>query len=529
MRGPFFARLLNRLGIDARRYWLLVDLFEELTDRRDLYSQVGATGAGLKFAALLYMFIFGLLGVLFALSHPPAAVYQSVFLFLTAVLMLVTMLPETGNSLVNPSEGMLLAHLPIDGATYTAAKLTHLLKIVLYLVPAINLIPALMGWSARDSSPAYPLLHLAAAFAAGLAMGLVSCSLYGWLALLVPPRRLKTAGQWLELSPWLLFVLLQFGSGGLKRLPELWTALDPRIRLPLAVAGGVLTLVLMLGGLRALSSDYLVKVASIAQGRSRRPAAPRRRAPGWKLPWLRDPAARAGFAYASIMIRRDHQFRRQALTVLAPLLVNVAALAKGVRVNPFAGEFSAIHLFPHAVGIAGLVLAAVIAGGSHPRASWIFLLVPPHILGPFSRGLALSLGALLVGAPNLLLLAVLAWNWRLPDAAHFAAFSTAVSLAYFAAALHLIEGVPFASQPDPERQRALLPVMIASGAVTAIVVAFQHFFLFHSRPLVLAAAAILAPAAAIACRYSMRALEDTIRFHLSTLALESGSLYREAG
>jgi hypothetical protein len=528
MRSPFVARLLKRLGIDARRYWLLLDLFEELTDRRDLYSQFGASGAGLKFAALMYLFFFGLMGVVFALGHPPAITFLAVFLGLTAMLILVTLLPETGNSLVNPSEGMLLAHQPIDGATYTAAKLTHLLRIVVYLVPAINLVPALMGWNTRGSYPAYPLVHMAAALLVGVAMGLTSCALYGWLTLLVPARRLKSAGQWLDLAPWLIFVVFQFNREWLKRAPAAWAALDPRLKTSIAAIGAAVTVALMLIGLRALSSDYLVKVASIAQGRARR-AAPARRARSWKTAWLRDPAVRAGFDYAAIMIRRDHQFRRQAFTVLAPLLINAAALFQGLSANPFEGKFSALHVFPHALGIASLVLASVIAGGSHPQASWIFLLVPERNLGPFSSGLAQSLAWMIAGIPNILILALLAWTWGPSDALLFAAFSTAVSLAYFAASLHLIEGLPFSKQPDPARQSTLLPIMIVAGLVTALVVAFQHFLLFHSRALVMAAAAIITAGAVVARRYSLNALEGAIRFHLSTLALETSSLYREVG
>ena len=71
------------------------------------------------------------------------------------------LLSETANSLVNPVEGLVLAHYPINGATYTAAKLTHLLRILSYTVPALNLLPALAGLVAARSPldlPAAPLL-----------------------------------------------------------------------------------------------------------------------------------------------------------------------------------------------------------------------------------------------------------------------------------------------------------------------------------------------------------------------------------
>ncbi len=46
---------------------------------------------------------------------------------------------------MNPVEAHVLAHQPINGATYVAAKLTHLVRILLYLVPAMNAIPAFGG------------------------------------------------------------------------------------------------------------------------------------------------------------------------------------------------------------------------------------------------------------------------------------------------------------------------------------------------------------------------------------------------
>ena len=68
---------------------------------------------------------------------------------------------ETGNSLVNPVEAAVLAHQPISGATYTAAKLTHLITVVLYLVAGLNVAPALAGLTLKGAPWFYPLAHMA--------------------------------------------------------------------------------------------------------------------------------------------------------------------------------------------------------------------------------------------------------------------------------------------------------------------------------------------------------------------------------
>src|SRR5678816_3630635 len=89
-------------------------------------------------------------------------------LFATVFLMYTFLLSEMANLLVNPTEGLALAHQPIAGLTYVAAKLTHLAGFILIGVLSLNLFPAVAplfvakpanlnaGWL-------YPVNHLVAA------------------------------------------------------------------------------------------------------------------------------------------------------------------------------------------------------------------------------------------------------------------------------------------------------------------------------------------------------------------------------
>ncbi len=54
-------------------------------------------------------------------------------------------LQDAVNSLMNPDEASVLAPMPIRGATYVAAKLTHLLSLVAIIATAVNLTPAVAG------------------------------------------------------------------------------------------------------------------------------------------------------------------------------------------------------------------------------------------------------------------------------------------------------------------------------------------------------------------------------------------------
>src|ERR1035441_3664364 len=86
-------------------------------------------------ASWLYYILSGFMTFVFIMTGMRPATYLVVFLALSGFLLFTTLLSETSNSLVNPIEGMVLAHQPINGATYTAAKLTHLLRILIHIVP----------------------------------------------------------------------------------------------------------------------------------------------------------------------------------------------------------------------------------------------------------------------------------------------------------------------------------------------------------------------------------------------------------
>jgi hypothetical protein len=518
--GPLAVRLLSRMGIAARQYWLLVDLFEELTERRDLYSQAGVSGIGWRAAAMLYFVVFTLVGLAAGMAEPPTGAYLLAFLGITVAVLSMMLLPEAGNSLVNPSEALLLAHLPVRGATYTAAKLTHLVKVVGYLVPAINLGPALMGWKTRQSFAAYPFAHLAAAFLAGVVVALGCCAAYGWLLRLVPAGRLRSAGQTLEMAPWVFLAVMQSGGKQLKSALAALSVPGPAFWWPMG-AGAVAFLIF---GLRSLSLDYLVRVTSIAHGRGSRPAQRRRR---WAARWLSSAPVRAGYYYLGALFWRDAAFRRQALVCLTPLLINAAAIFQGLGANPFTGEFSAMHVFPHVLGVMSLLLAPLLAGGSHPQAAWLFQLAHSERLNGFARGSAWALGSRLAGLPHLLLAAPLVWKWGLRDGVLFLLFSAAVTLAYLAVALRLVEGIPFARKLEREQSAVMLPMLLAAGAIIAAAVALQHFLLFSSRYAVAAGAALLGLPALWGLRAAVRVWAEAMRFQVSALGEEGGSLYRE--
>lgn len=521
--------VLRRLGIDPARYWLLTGLFAKLSERREVLTQLGRDGMALKTFALMYFVFVGFVSIMLAVKQMPVGAYFWTFLGITGFVMLMLLFSETGNSLVNPEEGLVLAHQPIDGATYTAAKLSHLGRIVLYMVPGINGLPAVAGVFLKGAPWFYPLAHMAAAFTLGVVVALLCCAVYGWLIRFVPARRLKAAGQVAEMLPWAALFFMQ-------QLREWLAHVDFARRAPWLIeyrgyamaAVAIAAVAVVVLGIRSLSGDYLVRVSAIARGGSARKSRARRSRLGEAVTRLfGGQPARAGFDFAGRMMLRDWQFRRQALPTLFMVFVPALSTFRLLHIDPFSERFSGAHLLPHVVGFVLFWVCILMPYGSDYKGARVFLSAPAGAFGGFARGVFALLWLKAVIVPHLAIAPVLVWLWGIRDAALFTAYSLALASLYLAVVLRLIDGFPFGRQPDTTKA-PFTPMMFFGGAaVGGIVVAVQHFLLFRSPALVLLATAAVAPAAWFTARHSLGALEVAMRYHLGLLSGESKVLYTE--
>ena len=534
LRGPAVSTALTRCGIDPRRYWLLIDLFGELADRGEMLGHLGRDGVSLKTVGLLYGLFAAVLALISILVGTSVTTYLSTFLGFSAVMLLIVLLSETSNSLVNPVEGLVLAHQPINGATYTAAKLTHLLMILAYMVPALNLLPALGGLFLHQARWTYPLIHFFSACLLGLVIALFCCAFFGVLIRIVPPSRLKTVGQVAEALP-VFFILI---SGHFREIrkalrvpPNLLS--HPALLWSFIAAAGIFALLSAIFGIRALSADYLVRVSAIVHGRSHAPARPRHRTPlAAAIARLSGgPSgaqhARAGLEYVRRMLFRDWQFRRQMIPMIPCVVVPLLGMFSGSHATPFSGRFTPVHLLPHSLGVLLFFVCMSLAHGSDHKGAWIFLCVPGGAFRGFVRGVNALLWTIAILIPSLLVLPYLAWYWGLADAFLFVAFSAAIASLYLALELRLVEGAPFSRPPDTSRGMVLMPLMMGGGLVIALMVALQHYLLFHSRLLVLAVTLLAAAAARFLTRASLHTFEVSIRYNLGLVTRESTLLYKE--
>jgi len=227
------------------------------------------------------------------------------------------------------------------------------------------------------------------------------------------------------------------------------------------------------------------------------------------------------------MAARDWQFRRQLLPLLPSASLPVVLLARGVRNSPFSGEFSPLHVLPHGVGVMAFFICTMLAFGSDYKGSWIFLCVPNTTFRGFVRGVHAFLWCWLIAVPHAVVYGFLVYKWGVVDATIFIAFSLSVASVYLALSLRMVEGLPFGQPVATSRGAEMLPLMIGSGLVIALVVALQHFLLFHSRTLVVGVTLATAIGAYFAARSGLQTFEVAVRYRLGQTSQESTMLYKE--
>ena len=517
--GRAFTGLLDRCGIDVRRFWLLVDLFETLGARQEV---VGLNDYSMRGLMNIWFVLSAGLSVLAVVTGASPGGYLVLFLALTVFQLGVLLLPEIAESLVNPVDGLILAHQPVDGPTWSGAKAAHLTKIVAQAVTGLNAVPALVGLALPHDDTAlrlaYPILHFLAALVVGMVFALLCCSVFGWLVRIVPVRRLKAAAAMAQVLP--VLAMLGFNSRDLIRetvsgwtaafeVPASWLAAFEAVPGGLATmlggAGVVIAPVAVVFGLRAFSRDHLIRVSSLMSAGGARPRGRWRWANlgPWAAGWTGGQAGRAGFEYLRTVMARDWQFRRNMAQVLpGPIFGFIALLVAGRDPSPFGPDFAFAHFLPHLFGITAVFACAFLAYGNDHKGIWCFAVTPAFAGRSFARGIHAALSLLLLVVPHAGWLLVLAWSWGARDAVLFVAFSTAVAFLYLGTSLRLIDGVPFGKQTPPTRSSMLFGVMMLYAVALAVGVGIQYV-LFRSVAAVVVATVVAGLAAYFVTRLTL--------------------------
>lgn len=545
LRGRGFSRLLEGCGIEPRRYWLLVDLFQKLGERGEV-ARMGNQDYSLRFLVIFWFFLASLISLAMAFTGTATEWYLLVFLGLTVFNLGILLIPEAAENLVNPVEGMILAHQPVNGATWSAAKLTHLVKAVVYVVAGVNGVPALVGLFLAHGDGigwlVYPLAHLLIALGAGMVFALLCCSLFGWLIRFVPVRRLKAAAGLVQVVPMLFLfgfqVLIPLWRdlvdwAGSAELFQRWLAAGDVVPggppVFLGVAGGAVALAVILQGLRALTADHLIRVSGLMHSGSR---VRRFKLKGSRVgPWVArfggGQAGRAGFEFLRCLVLRDWQFLREAATrVPFPILLFCVLLAGSGLASPFGPGFAPAHLLPHVLGLAIFLISQLLAYGNDFKAIAWFFIAPDSSFRRFAGGIHAALWLLMAVFPNLLSLPVFVWFWPVPDALLFAAFSMAAASFYLAVGLRFIDGVPFGKRALPTGSVVGLGLTMIFFMAAGIAVGIQYL-LFRSAAAVVLVTLIVGAGARFLTRAVLDDYAARIRLQLQRAASGSVLLYKE--
>lgn len=548
LESGLVGRICRAFGVNVRQYRLLVDLFSTLGDRMEFM------GARVNYYRVIGLFYaFSALVSLVAFAQPPLATYTGLMLGINMFYLLSIILNEAAQSIMNPDEASILAHQPIRGATYVAAKITHVLWLVAVFVPAFSLVPALAGLLLHDSRWFFPLAHMAAAYLSGLFIASLVCGIYGWLFMLISPARLKSASLWLQ---FMVFVMLgavnpmaphiaqggAFGWFHSSWTPWRWFTAVALLGCGASVASAWeawaafgLTAAFLAFGFRGFRADYLAKASDLVQG-----SAARSRAGSGRKLLSRVVSAIAGapsgygaFSFMYIMVRRDWNFRRQGLPLLLYLAFLAFPLSRGIRVSPFVEgtfsirSFSLMHLIPHVMGLMLALISAVVLYTAEPKGPAMFATLPVGRLGPFVRGVYFALwfpAAFL----HLLLVGPCVWFWGVAHGILFVSFSLSLVSLYLSLTVFFIEGLPFSAKFKPSLASEQQSIVLFA-AVPILIIAVLQWLLFYNIYWVLVATIVLAALAWGVGRFSLGALEGKVRASLAQLSFGTQQIFTESG
>jgi hypothetical protein len=532
LRGPAFSKVLTSCGIDPKRYWLLMDLFAKLSQRNEMQGQLGRQTASLRFSAGMFFLISSVGSVIMVALGMRMRVFIAIYMVYTLFILLGILLSETANSLMNPVEGLALAHQPINGATYTGAKLSHLLRVVFYFVAGVNLAPSVVGLFLREAPWFYPVLYFVGALSGGLVLAISCCGLFGWLMGTIPARRLKATAQFVQGLPFILIVTRRAWS---PVFSAMWSRIEGPLQIvPLwavvVVGAGVIGAAVIVG-LRSLSADYLIQASVMVHSGSHLKRKTRPSLLGDVVRrYFGGQPGRAGFEYMRSMMMRDWQFRRQLLSIIPLFLFVGAGFVNAVVSNtpsPFAAGFSPAHMLPHVIGVLLLMMCRFLQYGTDYKGIWLFLIVPDHALYRFAQGVHASLWLTFLLIPHALLTGVFIWRWGIADTALFLAYSAGASSIYLAAGLNRIDGVPFGKQVNPSPAAGMQLEMLLTILLVGIALGIQ-WLIFRSHLGVAVLTPIICAVAYILTRLSLSRFDLSIRHNLAVESGASKLLYTEA-
>jgi hypothetical protein len=375
------------VGVVPAQYQLLVDLFESLGERKELFGSLGLDRHAMRLTSLMLL-LPGALFALLAFAPSPLGSYNLTVLALSSFVLLLLVVMEAANSFFNPVEVAVLAHQPIESSTYLAAKTSYLVAVVLRAEMALNGPAALAGLVKDDARWFYPFTHLTAAVGAGIFTALATCAAFGVLFRWVPASRVRSVALWLQIlvvaSPMLwnlaarrvreagIWTAWRAAGMDWSFVPLTWfnaiaVAGQAAPAVPLrwgAPVGALVSAILIAYGVASLSARYMTRISGVLRSARRTRRGRRRASLGGRLTRLLSgtAAGQAAWQFLHPMMRRDWQFRRAAVQLLVLfVLAGPAVILSARRASPFGDNRPAfIGILPELLSLLTLGLVQLL-------------------------------------------------------------------------------------------------------------------------------------------------------------------------
>ncbi len=510
------TRVLNILGIDSRQYFLLLELFRKLDDRREF--AINSTKVARYTLVACMTLIMAFVSILDALSNSVSLPsFIEACIFFTALTLLLTLTTEAINAFFNPVEAAVFAHQPVHDNTYFASRMTSLLEVAGSTVLPLNLIPALAGLGIHGARWFYPVTHLVAVSVLGVVLLFGITGVLGLLLRVVPLSRVRGI---VGLGQAAVFAFLLW-------YPTITNRQQIQIKTPSALLATIASGLVILLGNRFLSKGYLTNVRLLLRGVSSRT----RRKHDWLGPAMRwitgRPSGRAAFSFIYSMAKSDWQFRLSLLPVLSLyVLFPLITIMRGIGASPFSGRPGMAYLLPHLAAFAGFTICSMLPFSDQHRAAWIYLTAPLDGIRSFVNGIFWALWIPL-GAGSVVLAPIFASRWGVLDALLFVAYCVALGSFYLSLCLLLVDGLPFA---NPLRQTGSFlgaPLIIASLAAVLGMLVLQWYVIFQYRLATIASVLVFVAAAYAISRVSLTHLQTNVLYNLHAIAGGRGVMFKE--
>lgn len=419
MSNNFF----KSIGIDWFQYkhllWASIKM--ELRENQGI-----GTGQRKKISPLLSSLIFyagmGLILAANLVSKVTPFIYSLLLLAYTMVMSGFSVIIESGNAILNPSDWDVLTHRPVNSKTYFLAKISNLLLYVILITSAMSILPALLGIGVKGNTLLFPVIFIPVSYIASITTASFVILMYTLLLRNINYQKFKDIIAYFQIGfSLLLFLFYQmiprlnnnFFLPDEKKI-QVWFYLIPpawfasivqlfhkqttNINYQLGLIGICVSVIFIFFGFKKISLQYTGLIGNINSAGLSLPESKidnsLKREKNILLHYMhslfRDPEAIAGFDMTTAMCKQDRSVKMGVYPLLGiPLAFLVLAIFENEFKDPIThGLFHgrAITLLIIFIFMMMYSLTMLMKYSNDWEASWIFQIAPIESAGKLYQG-----------------------------------------------------------------------------------------------------------------------------------------------